>query len=81
MEIKGFLGMEGSYFVFEQTGLNDSHCFGDLVWAGYDPEFNCDVLLISEWISDGELLYWRGEFDINHKVIAAINRKIKYTYR
>lgn len=80
MEIKGFLGKEGSYYIFEQAGLNDSHCFGDMIWAGYDPEFNCDVLLVTDWISDSDLFYWCSEFDIDNKVIAAIERKVKCSW-
>lgn len=81
MEIKGFLGMEGSYFVFEQSGLDDSHCLGDMIWAGHDPEFNCDVLLVADWISDADMLDWHLEFDIDYKVISDIDRKIKCIWR
>jgi hypothetical protein len=81
MEIKGFLEKDGSYFVFEQVGLDDSHCLGDVIWAGYDHNNFCDVLLVAEWISDDDLLGWYREFDIDHKVIAAIDRKVKYTCR
>lgn len=56
MKIKNYLGREGSYLVFEQEGLDESLNYGDLIWIGYDNNYDCDVILVSDWINETDLL-------------------------